>query len=93
MKKSVEQTPREGQDSNDTCKDEEMACRDIAGLAVVCWSAINRCVDILRVHDVQTTALACSVMEKILGQTPEVEPEVCFYSLFPNAKSHQKHQN
>lgn len=37
---------------NDATGSSEMADRDTAGLAVACWSAMNR-VDLIRVHDVR----------------------------------------
>ncbi|XP_026192249.1 folic acid synthesis protein fol1 [Cyclospora cayetanensis] len=63
-------------------RDKQMGDRDIAGLAVACWSAMCNCVDILRVHDVKKTALVCSVMEMLVAQHAS-DPAVDFCALFP----------
>ncbi|CDJ59346.1 hypothetical protein EMWEY_00056970 [Eimeria maxima] len=55
-------------------KEEEMANRDIAGIAVACWACTGThgCVDILRVHDVKKTSLALAVMDQfIVGQNQQ----------------------
>ncbi|KAL8426162.1 hypothetical protein Efla_006238 [Eimeria flavescens] len=50
---------------------DEMEKRDIAGLAVTCWSAASCCVDFLRIHNVEQTALVLRVMQHLTGPKTE----------------------
>ncbi|CDI86139.1 hydroxymethyldihydropterin pyrophosphokinase-dihydropteroate synthase, putative [Eimeria praecox] len=71
-----------------TTKEEDMNSRDIAGLAVACWASsnINTCVDILRVHDVKKTDLACAVMEQLIksNQQNTQSPVAVLKAMYPS---------